>query len=273
MTQKERILITVKTYPTLSSGYVETVCTAGVRKDGKWFRLYPVPFRRLEEKEQYKKFDWIECTVTKHTSGSRPESFRLADQTELAAKDHMGKANDWAERRRLLLETCHVYEDMSVLIDKAKKNELSLAVFKPTRLLKFGWEEDEREWPPEKLQKVEAQLAKRDLFYDQTRENTFEVIKKLPYKFLYQFTDKAGNESKMRILDWEIGALYWNCFRRTQDEKKALDKVKQKYWDEFIEKDLHFFLGTIQAFHQRAPNPWTITGVFPIPHQVQTEIF
>lgn len=132
MTQKERILITVKTYPTLSSGYVETVCTAGVRKDGRWFRLYPVPFRRLEENEQYKKFDWIECAVTKHTSDSRPESYRIADQTELAAKDHMSTANNWAERRRLLLETCHVYEDMSVLIDKAKSNELSLAALPGT---------------------------------------------------------------------------------------------------------------------------------------------
>lgn len=33
---KERILITVKTYPTLSRTYGETVCTAGVREDGSW---------------------------------------------------------------------------------------------------------------------------------------------------------------------------------------------------------------------------------------------
>ena len=31
---RERILITVKTYPTLSRKYGETVCTAGVREDG-----------------------------------------------------------------------------------------------------------------------------------------------------------------------------------------------------------------------------------------------
>src|SRR5438552_18797925 len=33
----ERILITVKTYPTLSRKYGETVCTAGVREDGRHF--------------------------------------------------------------------------------------------------------------------------------------------------------------------------------------------------------------------------------------------
>ncbi len=60
---KERILITVKTYPTLSRKYGETVCTAGVREDGSWIRLYPVPFRRLQETEQYSKYDWIESAI------------------------------------------------------------------------------------------------------------------------------------------------------------------------------------------------------------------
>jgi len=44
-----RILITVKTYPTPSSmRQEEVVCTAGLSEDGKWIRIYPVPFRRLE---------------------------------------------------------------------------------------------------------------------------------------------------------------------------------------------------------------------------------
>lgn len=51
---KERVLVTVKTYPTLSRKYGETVCTAGVRADGSWVRIYPVPFRRLDQKEQYR---------------------------------------------------------------------------------------------------------------------------------------------------------------------------------------------------------------------------
>ncbi len=32
--EKQRVFITVKTYPTLSRKYGETVCTAGVREDG-----------------------------------------------------------------------------------------------------------------------------------------------------------------------------------------------------------------------------------------------
>lgn len=72
------------------------------------------------------------------------------------------------------------------------------------------------------------------------------------------------------MLDWEAGALYWNCLRSVDgDEPKALAKVKQKYLDTFCKTDLHFFLGTTQQFHFVAPNPWGIVGVFPIPHERQ----
>jgi hypothetical protein len=55
---KERVLITVKTYPTLSQSYVELVCTAGIRQDGSWVRIYPVPFRLLEAEHQFSKWNF-----------------------------------------------------------------------------------------------------------------------------------------------------------------------------------------------------------------------
>ena len=60
----------------------------------------------------------------------------------------------------------------------------------------------------------------------------------------------------MQVLDWEVGALYWNCLRSAGgNQELALTKVGQKYLDEFGKKDLHFFLGTTQQFHFVAPNP------------------
>lgn len=41
-----KVLITVKTYPNLSTKYEELVCTAGFREDGTWIRIYPVQFRQ-----------------------------------------------------------------------------------------------------------------------------------------------------------------------------------------------------------------------------------
>jgi hypothetical protein len=44
MIKREKVLITVKTYPTLSAKYGELVCTAGIKEDGAWVRIYPYPF-------------------------------------------------------------------------------------------------------------------------------------------------------------------------------------------------------------------------------------
>lgn len=84
---KDRVLITVKTYPTLSKKYGETVCTAAVREDGSWVRIYPVPFRRLDEEEQYRKFDWLECTLVRNQRDPRPETYRPKDPSELRPVD------------------------------------------------------------------------------------------------------------------------------------------------------------------------------------------
>jgi len=271
---KELILITVKTYPTLSRKYGETVCTAAVREDGSWIRIYPVPFRRLEEGEQYSKFDWLECRLARNESDPRPETYRPMDENELQPVGHMGTNDRWSERRRLLLHTVPVYDRMDELIEGAKSNRMSLAVFKPTKVHDFIWEEDDRKWSADKLREMREMNSQLDLFSDNSWRKTFQVIPKLPYSFSYKFEDAAERRSEMQILDWEIGALYWNCLRSANgDEPQALAKVRQKYIDEFLETDLHFFMGTTQRFHLVAPNPWVIIGVFPIPHEMQVELF
>lgn len=269
--QKQRVLITVKTYPTLSRRYGETVCTAGVRSDGTWVRIYPVPFRRLHEDQQYSKYDWIEARLARNGSDPRPETFRPLDAEELESPiGHMGTKDAWRERRELLLKTARVHDRIDALIEGAKANQLSLAVFKPTRILGFVWERESREWDPDRVRQMRDATKQFDLFADNSWRETFRLIPKLPYSFSYRFEDAAGRPSELQILDWEAGALFWNCLKSSNgDEPRALAKVRQKYFDEFLKRDLHFFLGTTQQFHFRAPNPWVIIGVLPIPHERQ----
>ena len=272
-TGRERILVTVKTYPTLSRKYGETVCTAGVREDGSCVRIYPVPFRRLDEKEQYRKFDWIECRLIRNTSDPRPESFRPFDQGELADLQpvgHIGTSDKWRERRRILLGNARVYDRLDQIVDAAKKNKISLCVFKPTRVRELTWEQEESNWDPKNLQRMREVHSQLGLFEDNEWRKTFRLIRKLPYSFSYRFNDATGRKSTLQILDWEIGALYWNCLKMAEgDEAHALAKVREKYFDTFLETDLHFFLGTTQQWHAVAPNPWVIIGVFPVPHDDQ----
>jgi hypothetical protein len=271
---KERILITVKTYPTLSRTYGETVCTAGIREDGSWVRLYPVPFRRLDEAQQYRKYDWIECRLQRNNKDPRPESCRPLDPAELVSVDHIDTADEWRDRRRLILNQARVYSGLDELIAGAKDNRLSLAVFKPARILDFVWEQEDREWDADKLRQMREMYKQMDMFEENDWRKTFQIIPKLPYSFSYRFEDADGRKSKMQILDWEVGALFWNCMKACDnDETRALEKVRAKYLDEFLTKDLHFFLGTTQQFHFVAPNPWVVIGVFPVPHKMQDDLF
>ncbi len=235
----DRLLVTVKTYPTLSRKYGETVCTAGVREDGSWVRRYPVPFRPI-------------------------------DPGELHSVGHVGTQDEWCERRNLILKTARVYDRLEDIIDGAKANQISLAVFKPARIVDFIWEEDTPQWDPAKLREMRDLTNQLDLFDDNAWRKTFQVIPKLPYNFSYRFEDAEGRSSELQVLEWQVGALYWNCLKSCNGNKtKALEKVRQKYFDQFTETDLHFFVGTTQHVHFVAPNPWVIIGVFPIPHEGQ----
>lgn len=78
--ERKRIYILVKTYPTISEKYSELVCTAGVLEDGSWIRLYPIPFRLLNDDQKYPKYTWIEVNVERNIKDFRPD---LIDRTYL----------------------------------------------------------------------------------------------------------------------------------------------------------------------------------------------
>ncbi|MBW8014907.1 MAG: hypothetical protein FVQ82_01860 [Planctomycetes bacterium] len=263
----EKVLITVKTYPTLSTKYGELVCTAGVREDGSWVRIYPMPFRRLKDYFQFEKYRWIELPLERNTKDRRPESFRPKDLTAIKTIGHMDTSDKWQERRRFILGQVKCFDSIEELICLAKeKNELSFALFKPKELVDFYWEEDSREWDKKKRAKVIADLKQGQLFEQEEFDEDFKLARKLPYIFRYKFIDSKGKSCDLSIRDWEVGALFWNCLRSSGNEQEALEKVKQKYWDDFaLMKDMYFYLGTTQQFHSMGRNPFIIIGTFTPP--------
>ena len=261
---KERILVTVKTYPTVSEKYGELVCTAGLREDGSWVRIYPVPFRRLDELERYRKYNWIVCDLERRTADPRPESYRPIGGFSVV--DHIGTNDKWKCRRSIVLGKARVYDDLSKLIEEAKKGTTSLAVFKPRNVISFSCKPAAEEWDEDKLDAMREFLSQKLLFHDDSWKKSFHVVKKLPYSFLYTFEDVVGKKSTLSILDWEIGALYWNCLKRTAgDKQEAVAKVRAKYADEYMSKDLYFFVGTTLQWQRVGPNPFMIVGVFAPP--------
>lgn len=274
---KTKILITVTTYPLPSRSYDELVCTAGVLETGEWVRIYPVPLKflkglRKDGKIESFKYNWIEIDLNKRKEDFRPESHspQNYDFKDILVLGKIDTKNNWAERKKYC--TSVVYTNLEKLIEesKAPKN-LSLATFKPTKIIDFIVEEEEnREWKDEW-----KELRKQGDLFEQNK-NPEIAIPKLPYKFYYRFADETGKESRLMIEDWEIGALYWNCLRSADgNEVDAIKKVRDKYEQEFIkEKDIYFFLGTTREWHlRRAKNPFVIIGVFYPKKDEQLSLF
>lgn len=271
----EKILIAVKTYPTLSEKYDELVCTAGFRKDGSWIRIYPVPFRKLDYSNRYQKWQWITINVTKNTKDFRKESFRPTNiEDEIEMGEIVGTRNNWAERKQYVLK--HVYYNMSDLIEEAKDPQkgTSLAVFKPKEIIDFVWEPCEREWDKKKLDAVIANQAQQSLFDEDATREIFKVAKKVPYEFSYVFTSEDGKERKLMVEDWELGMLFWHSLERAKgDETIACQKVKERFYDDFVHnKDLYLFLGTTKRFHNVSQSPFIVIGTFYPPKESFTQL-
>jgi len=261
------VLITVKTYPTISTKYEELVCTAGFLENGRWIRIYPVQFRKKSYNEQYKKYDWVEIDLVKNTEDFRPESYRpYSLDSEFTIFNHIAPdGGSWDDRRRIVLSK--TYTNLTALIAEAKDKTIatSLAVFKPKQIMGVIVEPCEREWDKEKLQS----LQQLNIFEKFAIEKP-QVVRKLPYKFSYRFTDDEGREATLMIEDWELGQLYWNCVERHEGhdrETKACNDVLKKYYDDLAKtKDIHLFLGTSLRYHNLGVNPFMIIGTFHPKH-------
>lgn len=277
MSEKRKVFIVVKTYPTLSKKYDELVCTAGILDNGHWVRIYPLPFRKLDYESRYKKYQWIELSLVKNTSDPRPESYSVIDPDaiELGQEIDTGKDRMWKARKSILFEKNPIYSNLTELIKKANSNKLSLAIFKPTNITNFVIEKVDDKWNSECLEHLKERSRQFSLFDIQQEDEVqkeFSRVDKLPYKFSYKFLDDAGRESTLMIEDWEIGMLYWNCLKSSNnDEESALKKVKDKYFNEFLTKDIYLFLGTTRQYHGWASNPFVIIGVFHPPIDTSPE--
>ena len=273
---KVRVFITVKTYPQPSTKHNETVCTAGVTDDGRWIRLYPVPFRWLEDGRQYHKWQWIDVSITADASQNDPrrESHRVdvlsIQPGEIIDSDH---DKTWKKRCALLDHLPHhTMQDLEAAWSadrEAGRPWTSIGMVRPSAILDMTWEEqDQREWTPAEL----AKLQQERIFGP---EEGVKVLEKIPYRFYIHFACPGREKPyKMMFEDWEIGMLYRNCKQSSKDEAEALQKVRDSYlskWLNLEKRDVRLIVGTRSVYPT-----WLIIGLFTPPrrpHDGQQTIF
>ncbi len=253
--ERMKVLITVKTYPIPSGKYDELVCTAGVREDGGFVRLYPINFRDLRFSQQYKKYQWIEVQGAKHRGqDARKESYRPNCDTIKLLGEPIPAARNWAERAKYVLRGKS--KSIEHLKEQQAHDRTSLGIFKPKKVHELVYRQASSDWKAS----FKSQLAQARLWEDRTVSK--EPPRKVPFKFQYVFDcdDSRCKGHRMMIEDWEVGALYWRLVDRGASPEDAAKSVKDKFLGQLCagDRDTHFYTGTILAH----PRSWVVTGVF-----------
>lgn len=243
------VLITARTYPIPAQKGVEVSCTGGVTKDGRWIRLFPVPYRFLDNDRRFRKYQWINLRVKKATD-ARPESYYPDLDSIRIITDPLPTKDFWQARKDIIAPL--LSPSLCWLQAERDANEVpTLGFFKPGSITRLKIERDDREW-------TEAQKSRlqQTSFFGTA---PVQELEKIPYVFKYQFTcnDPACRGHELSCTDWEMGQSYRSW--RTKYPMNWEEKFRQKFEVEMINRyDTHFFVGTV---HQH-PNAWIIIGLF-----------
>jgi hypothetical protein len=221
-------------------------------------RLFPVPYRFLSDDSQFKKWEWIRASVATTDSDRRPESRRIdVDSIQLLGQ-RIGTEEGWLERREIIAP--QVLEDFFELEERRKCTGETIGIIRPKSIVELTvTPAKEPEWTEEDY----AKLAQDGLFDSKEMRDRI-VLRKVPFDFHYRYIS-GENVYKHKLIDWEVGALYWNCLHR-YGENGWQAAFRQKLETEFATKDLFLLMGTIHRF----PDKWLIVGLIYPPKQQPT---
>lgn len=266
--QIERILILAKTYPSPSAQYVETSCVAGINEHGAMRRLYPVPFRLIEEGQKFKKWQWIEVRVEKANKDHRTESHKLYVDT-ITCGEVLDRKKRW-DARWPWIEMLPTFTSFDNLEVTRLETGLSLALMRPKQVLTLEIvEAREAEWTDEQREKLLREEMQGQLFSDTEVKKMTHTLRKVPFDFYYRYTcDTPDGEKvfKHKIIDWEAGALFWHCRRSHCVEWEKPFRAKLE--EDLTGKDLMFLMGNQQRFQDQ----WLIISLIYPPKRKPVEV-
>jgi hypothetical protein len=256
----KRVLIVVKTYPTPAHKGVEVSCTAGITREGEWIRLFPVPFRLLEEGQKFARYQWIDVQVRRARSDPRPESHNL-NGSSISVVPPPPKG--WGAREQILSKLrrgslCEIQRT------RTEDGYPTLGFFRPARIKRLKLTPIDPNWSARDL----AALNQASL--DLGGAEPKQPLEKIPFEFRYQFEcdDSMCGGHDLMCTDWEMGQSYRSWRRRYGAQWEA--KFRERYeHDMIVKNDTSFFVGTVHGH----PSSWIIIGLFYPPKPSPTDLF
>lgn len=232
-------VILIKASPQVGTKRGETVCCAGITMDGNWVRLYPVAFRKLEDAQQFSRWDRVRFKWHKPKDDVRPESRRV-EQDSIEIIGELQKN----ERAKLLnrLEVTGLKAT-----SEAGKSLALLRPQQPKFLIKKKLDAD--------IERERRDYNDIVLQGDILDQRILSPLQPCPYEFKYRYVIDEG-EREGTCQDWETDAtfFYW---RKRYGETQALEMMMKRFGEEYPEKGMTFAMGT----HSRYPEKWLINGV------------
>jgi hypothetical protein len=255
----------VKAYPALSRRYGEVSCIAGLdMKTSKWIRLYPVPFRTLEDAQKFRKYEPIRARVQRPRDDRRPESWRVDAESIEVVGPVLSVEHEWAARRPVVEPA--IGESMCAVRKAQKGNGTSLQMFRPREVLELIIEDAETD--PEKGRRAEDWAAQGSLLGSADLQLQRKALEQIPFRFLYRYFCAADDcpGHRQSIVDWEIIALY----RKVRKQENWRDLIRAKWFDQMCgpDRDTAFIVGNQ---HQH-PDGFLILGVWWPPRSDQLSL-
>lgn len=250
----------VKAYPVLSKTYGEVSCVAGVEitlAGPRWIRLYPVPFRALDDTQQFRKYQPMRVSVGTHSGDRRPETRRPnRDSIELVG-DPIPPKNAWALRRRFVEPL--MAPSMCAILGRQKAEGTSLGVFRPKRVMDLVI--DPANVNEEKRQIARAWAAQPSLLDGlESEEKAYQMreLELIPWTFKYRYEcdDPRCRTHTQSIIDWEIAEYY----RHVCHFDNWRDRMKRRWVGDLCapDRDTAFFVGNQHQYL----NSFLVLGVW-----------
>ena len=249
--QETEVIVIIKAAPQVGEKHGETVCCAGIGLDGHWLRLYPIPFRDLEKKKQFGRWDRIKFEYLMPKNDNRCESRRLIpDNLEIVGKLAQKERGNFLDKF------------IVTSLKKERKQNRSLALLE-AEIIDFKVEKRSKE----DIQKRQEQFSKSREQQDWLYKKTNKAYTPCPYKFKYNYRTEDGKQEGT-CQDWEIDTTYYNWSNK-YGESDALDKIKKVFGEDYPSKGMLLAMGT----HSQYPDTWLINGIVRLDKVKQPSLF
>lgn len=236
-TTAEAVII-VKASPQLGDKHGETVCTAGITREGTWVRLYPIAFRTLEEAQQFSRWDTVRYQWHHPKDDGRVESRRVEHNT-------LRVTGSVRQQDRFGLIAPMITDSLA----RERAEGRSLAFIRPS-IRKFVIEKKPEAELKADVERYALRAKQVDMFLKQV-----VPYNPCPYKFKYEY-ETADGKRLGTCQDWETEATFFNWVK-LYGEEKALASMAQRWGEEMPAKGLLFAMGT----HSLYPDTWLINGI------------